>query len=89
MSDDEDDDDLFADFEDDNLSNANVSANLIDDIGKDAVAKRLESADDGRTIAWVAPSVGKGAGLVGAFGAVLPPSASRRPISEKAWIRAG
>ena len=56
---DDDDDDLFADFEkDDDGDNYNVSANLIEDIGKDRVAAAaVESADEGKKIEWVAPKV--------------------------------
>ena len=54
---DSDDEDLFADFEnEDDLTNANVSANLIDDVGLEHVAAREESADDGKRIGWVAPA---------------------------------
>lgn len=57
MDEDSDDDDLFADFEkDDDLEDANVSANLVGDVGEEHCAKRVESLDDGKRIGWVAPS---------------------------------
>lgn len=53
----DDDDDLFADFDNAECDQVNVSANLIDDIGEDNVAQKSKDATEGKTLDWVAPAV--------------------------------
>ena len=59
MASDDDDDDLFADFDNtEECDVVNVSANLIADVGQDKVMQSaLGSEDEGKRIQWVAPAV--------------------------------
>ena len=57
MSDEDDsDDDLFAEFENDDGTELNVSANLLADVGQEQKTVHAGEADEGKVF-WVAPAV--------------------------------